>query len=100
MRTPRSTLNLDRVEVALALAQFQVLAAVLATKAQARCADTTPAAERFTAQSCVEISEGLAQAAVIRQKIVEALRNPKDEFDWQELARIIELLVRIAMKFV
>lgn len=95
---PTDTVSFDRVQLALAIGDFQALAAVLEAKAQERCAPGSP--RPFTAQTCLQIQAAFDQAATARDVLVKSLKDPKVEIDWQEVARVAKLLISIAMKFV
>ena len=96
---PTDTVSFDRVEVALALGDIQGLVMVLEAKATERCRATNTKTPSFSPETCQTIQQGIDQAAALKQTIVTALRNPKVEIDWAEVAKVVKLLVSIAMKF-
>lgn len=92
---PADTVKFDRVK--LALARGDVKAGVVALEMRAA---TGCATGKLSGEACLGIQRLIDQARALDDQLVKALLDPQVEVDWAEVAKVLRLVVDLALKFI
>ena len=92
---PADTVSFDRMGLAVMRGDIKASIVALEMRLTEACQK-----KKLTADTCGQIQRLVERARELDERLVVALMNPKTDVDWQEIIKVMKLVVDIAMKMV